>query len=93
MLKPTVDVSKFEKFGFKKAKGEYGKVDCYYRILPWESKIAIATPKIFEIQNYINDDPSVYKSDKMNIRVNDRTRSLELIYDLIKANMLNKLEE
>lgn len=30
MLRPKVDVKEFEKHGFKKCKGEYGKIGCYY---------------------------------------------------------------
>lgn len=30
MLIPKVKTKEFEKFGFKKCKGEYGKNDCYY---------------------------------------------------------------
>ena len=30
MLIPKVKAKEFEKFGFKKCKGEYGKSGCYY---------------------------------------------------------------
>lgn len=30
MLAPKVKAKEFEKFGFKKCKGEYGKNGCYY---------------------------------------------------------------
>lgn len=30
MLIPKVEAKEFEKFGFKKCKGEYGKNGCYY---------------------------------------------------------------
>lgn len=30
MLIPTVKAKEFEKFGFKKCKGKYGKQGCYY---------------------------------------------------------------
>lgn len=30
MLIPKVKAEEFEKFGFKKCKGEYGKQGCYY---------------------------------------------------------------
>lgn len=30
MLKPTVKAEEFEKYGFRKCRGEYGKHGCYY---------------------------------------------------------------
>lgn len=33
MLIPKVKAKEFEKFGFKKCKGEYGKSGCYWYIL------------------------------------------------------------
>jgi hypothetical protein len=86
MLIPTVKAKEFEKFGFKKCKGEYGKHGCYYLCVSRGIKMLFVSDVYFDVINWKDDDPRIHKN--ANCRYRDRRTYLDIIYELIKANML-----
>ncbi len=86
MLIPKVKAKEFEKFGFKKCKGEYGKNGCYYLCVSRGIKLLFVSDNCFDIQNWRDDDPRIHKD--ANCRYRDRRTYLDILYDLIKADML-----
>lgn len=88
VLKPKVDVKEFEKFGFKKCKGDYGKNGCYYLCVSRGMKMLFVSPEIFAINEWNNDDPRIHK--RANCKYRDCRTDLDVLYDLIKAGMLEK---
>lgn len=86
MLIPKVKPSKFEKFGFKKCKGEYGKCGCYYLCISRGCKMLFVSPVIFDVIEWIENDPRIHKD--ANCRYRDHRSYLDVIYELIKEDML-----
>lgn len=86
MLIPTVPAKEFERFGFKKCTGDYGKHGCYYLCVSRGIKMLFVSDKVFDINNWKDDDPRIHK--KPNCRYRDKRTSLDIIYELIKAGML-----
>lgn len=86
MLIPKVEAKEFEKFGFKKCKGEYGKSGCYYLCVSRGCKMLFVSPKIFDVNEWKRNDPRIHKD--ANCRYRDHRTYLDIIYELIKADML-----
>lgn len=86
MLIPKVKPSEFEKFGFKKCKGDPGKHDCYYLCVARGSKMLFVSSIIFDVNEWKDDDTRIHKN--ANCRYRDRRTYLDIIYELIKADML-----
>lgn len=86
MLIPTVKAKEFEKFGFKKCKGEYGKNGCYYLCVARGIKMLFVSNVCFDVINWEDDDPRIHKA--ANCRYKDSRTYLDIIYELIKADML-----
>lgn len=86
MLIPKVKPSKFEKFGFKKCKGEYGKNGCYYLCVAKDVKMLFVSDVYFGVNDWRDDDPRIHKN--ANCRYRDYRTYLDIIYELIKAEML-----
>lgn len=86
MLISKVKAKEFEKFGFKKCKGEYGKNGCYYLCVSRGIKLLFVSDVYFVVQNWVDDDPRIHKD--ANCRYRDRRTYLDIIYELIKADML-----
>lgn len=86
MLIPKVKAKEFEKFGFKKCKGEYGKQGCYYLCVARGVKMLFVSDVYFDVMNCINDDPRIHKD--ANCRYRDHRTYLDIVYELIKADML-----
>ena len=86
MLIPKVKAKEFEKFGFKKCKGEYGKSGCYYLCVARGVKMLFVSNVIFDVANWDNNDPRIHKN--ANCRYRDNRTYLDIIYELIKADML-----
>lgn len=86
MLIPTVKAKEFEKFGFKKCKGKYGKIGCYYLCVARSVKMLFVSDVYFDVINWKDDDPRIHKN--ANCRYRDRRTYLDIIYELIKADML-----
>ena len=88
MLKPKTNVSEFEKYGFKKCKGEYGKHECYYLCVARGHKMLFVSKKVFCVFDWDEKDPRIHKN--ANCRYLDNRDYLDIVYDLIKANLLEK---
>jgi hypothetical protein len=88
MLIPKVKAKEFEKFGFKKCKGEYGKSGCYYLCVARGEKMIFVSDVHFDVMNWKNDDPRIHKN--ANCRYRDYRTYLDIIYELIKADMLGR---
>lgn len=86
MLIPKVEAKEFEKFGFKKCKGEYGKGGCYYLCVSRGSKMLFVSSAIFDVNEWRGNDPRIHKD--ANCRYRDRRTYLDIIYELVKADML-----
>lgn len=91
MLKPKVNIEEFEKFGFKKCKGEYGKGSCYYLCIARGIQFLFVSKEIFMIDEWRADDPRIHTKPNCNYR--DRRTSLDMVYELIKADMLTEVVE
>lgn len=86
MLKPKVPVEEFEKFGFKKCRGI--PKDCYYLCVSRGVKMIFVSPVLLDIQDWQEDDPRIHK--KPNCRYSDRRTAEDILYELIKADMLER---
>ena len=86
MLIPSVKTKEFEKFGFKKCKGEHGKSGCYYLCVARGMKMLFVSDVYFGVMNWERDDPRIHKN--ANCRYRDSRTYLDIIYELIKADML-----
>lgn len=86
MLIPKVEAKEFEKFGFKKCKGEYGKNGCYYLCVARRDKMLFVSPAIFSVNEWRDNDPRIHRD--ANCQYRDRRTYLDIVYELIKADML-----
>lgn len=86
MLIPAVKAKEFEKFGFKKCKGEYGKQGCYYLCVSRGVKMLFVSDVYFGVNDWSDNDPRIHKN--ANCRYRDNRTCLDIIYELIKADML-----
>ena len=88
MLIPKTKAKDFERFGFKKCKGEYGKNGCYYLCVARGVKMLFVSDVCFEVMDWGKHDPRIHKN--ANCRYNDNRTYLDIIYELIKADMLER---
>lgn len=86
VLIPKVEAKEFEKFGFKKCKGKYGKNGCYYLCISRGAKMIFASDVCFDVNDWKDNDQRIHKD--ANCRYRDRKTYLDIIYELIKADML-----
>lgn len=86
MLIPKVEAKDFERFGFKKCKGEYGKSGCYYLCVSRGCKMLFVSDVCFAAMDWKKHDPRIHKN--ANCRYRDHRTYLDIIYELIKADML-----
>lgn len=86
MLKPKVDVKEFEKYGFKPCKGVKKELQCYYLCVSRGCKMLFVSPVIFDVNEWRDDDIRIH--EKANCRYRDNRTYLDIIYELIKADML-----
>lgn len=91
MLKPNCEAKEFEKYGFKRCKGIAGKSECYYLCVANGCKMLFVSNCCFCVNDWKDDDPRIHKNP--NCKYRDHRDSLDIIYDLIKADMLVKLTE
>ena len=85
MLKPKVDVEEFTKFGFTKCKG-CENLDLYYLCMVRDSKAIFVSPTMIDIQEWEHNDPRLHKA--VNCKYRDHRTSVDILYQLIKADML-----
>ena len=86
MLIPKVKAEEFEKFRFKKCKGEYGKSGCYYLCVSRGVKMLFVSDVRFDVNDWRDNDPRIHKY--ANCRYRDNRTYLDIVYELIKSNML-----
>lgn len=88
MLIPKVPLKKFEKYGFKKCKGDYGKNDCYYLCVSRGVQMIFLSCMCYAINPWKEDDPRIHAQP--NCRYKDQRTALDITYELIKADMLKE---
>lgn len=86
MLKPKVKASEFKKYGFKRCKGIPKKSECYYLCIARGCKMLFVSDSYFGVNDWNKDDPRIHKN--ANCRYRDNRTALDIIYELIKADML-----
>ena len=86
MLRPKVDVKEFEKYGFKPCKNPYK--GCYYLCVSKGCKMLFVSQVHFEITKWVENDHRIHK--RPNCRYRDYRDALDILYELIKADMLEK---
>ena len=91
LMIPTVPAKEFEKFGFNKCAGKYGKAGCYYLCMARENKMLFVSDEYFSIEPRREFDPRRPKQADYRslyyIEVND------IMYDLIIFGMLKTRSE
>lgn len=88
MLRPKGDIRAFEKYGFKRCKGTYGKDDCYYLCVARGVKMIFISPVMYAIDDWKDTDPRIHK--KANCKYRDHRDALDITYELIKDGLLRK---
>lgn len=86
MLKPKVKASEFKKFGFKRCKGIPKDAECYYLCISRGLKMLFVSDKYFDVNVWDENDPRIHK--RANCHYRDRRTALDVVYELIKADML-----
>lgn len=89
MLIPKVDLKEFEKYGFKKCKGKYGEYECYYLCISRGCKMLFVSPILFSVNDWNDSDPRIHKN--ANCKYRDQREYLDIVYELIKADMLESI--
>lgn len=89
MLKPKVDIKEFEKYGFKKCKGEYGKYDCYYLCVARGVKMIFVSSALLAVNEWEKSDKRIH--EKPNCRYRDKRTYLDILYELIKADLIESV--
>lgn len=91
MLIPNVDMKEFEKFGFKRCRGIPSDLQCYYLCVARGNAFIFVSPKCFMIENWWKHDSRIHA--RANCKYRDPRTAMDILYDLIKAEMLNKRDE
>lgn len=86
MLVPKVKAKEFEKFGFKRCKGIPKELECYYLCIAKGCKMLFVSDLCFDMMNWSKDDKRMHKN--ANCWYRDNRTALDIIYELIKADML-----
>jgi len=86
MLKPKKSMEEFEKsFGFRKCTGCSG-LPIYYLCIARDSKVIFVSPTMIDIQKWEHSDPRIHIVP--NCKYRDHRTSIDILYQLIKADML-----
>ena len=86
MLVPKVKASEFKKFGFKRCKWIPKESECYYLCIARECKMLFVSDSYFGVNDWDKNDPRIHKD--ANCRYMDMRTALDIVYELIKADML-----
>lgn len=91
MLKPKdgVDISEFERYGFKKCKGEYGRSGCYYLCVARGCQMLFVSQSYFDIMAWDDNDPRIHAD--ANCRYRDSRTALDITYELIVNGLLEEV--
>lgn len=91
MLQPGVKSNEFTKYGFKKCRGIPAEAECYYPCVARGRKMLFVSDVCFEVNDWNEDDPRIHK--RANCRYRDKRDWLDIVYLLIKNNMLKSEAE
>lgn len=80
MLKPTKPIETYEKYGFKKCKGEYGKHNCYYLCVSKGCQMIFISPAFVDIMPWMDWDPRIHKNP--NCRYKDARTALDIVCEM-----------
>lgn len=86
MLKPKVDISEFEKYGFKHCKGIPKELNCLYLCVSRGAKMIFVSPVMYAINDWRDYDTRIHA--RANCRYRDQRDALDITFELIKADML-----
>ncbi len=86
MLKLTKPLEEYEKYGFRKCKGSYGKNVCYYLCVSRGNKMIFLSPFMIEIFPWVEDDPRIHKNP--NCRYKDNRTAIEIICEMAMNGLL-----
>ena len=86
MLVPKVKASEFKKFGFKRCKWIPKESECYYLCIARGCKMLFVSDSYFGVNDWDKNDPRIHKD--ANCRYRDMRTALDIVYELIKADML-----
>ena len=86
MLVPKVKASEFKKDGFKRCKGIPKELECYYLCIARGCKMLFVSDSYFGVNDWDKNDPRIHKD--ANCRYRDMRTALDIVYELIKADML-----
>ena len=86
MLRPKVGAREFEKFGFRRCKGIPKELNCYYLCVSRGCKMLFVSDVHFDVNDWEDYDTRIHKN--ANCRYRDNRTYLDIIYELIKADML-----
>lgn len=86
MLVPKVKANEFKKFGFKKCRGIPKESECYYLCVARGCKMLFVSDVCFAVNDWDKDDSRIHT--RPNCRYKDHRTALDIIYELIKADML-----
>lgn len=86
MLRPKVKSSEFVKYGFKRCRGLPKQLECYYLCVAKGCKMLFVSNVCFDVMDWDKNDPRIHKN--ANCRYRDNRTALDIIYELIKADML-----
>lgn len=89
MLIPKVKAKEFEKFGFKRCKGMPKDAECYYLCVARGCKMLFVSDVYFDVMDWEEDDSRIHK--RPNCKYRDPRIYLDIIYELIKADMLESM--
>lgn len=81
MLKPTRPLEEYEKYGFRKCKGSYGKNGCYYLCVSRGCQIIFLSPLMIDIQSWLGNDSRIH--DRPNCRYRDSRTALDIICEMV----------
>lgn len=81
-----VKAREFERFGFKRCKGIPKESECYYLCIARGCKMLFVSDSYFGVNDWDKDDPRIHKD--ANCRYRDNRTALDIIYELIKADIL-----
>ena len=86
MLVPKVKASEFKKYGFKRCKGIPKELECYYLCVAVGCKMLFVNDSFFDVMDWDEYDQRIHKN--ANCRYSDMRTALDIIYELIKKDML-----
>ena len=86
MLKPTKPLKEYEKYGFRKCKGSYGKNGCYYLCVSSDCQMIFLSPLTIDIQPWLDDDSRIH--DRPNCRYRDSRTALDIICEMAMNGLL-----